>query len=238
MSASFESCAASDVGLVRDKNEDAYLCRDDAGIWAVADGLGGHEAGELASLTVVGSLEHVPAGDLATMRGDVLHALQRANDDLLAMNAKLDFGLSPGSTVAVLLAHADEGMAIWAGDSRIYRLRADEAQRLTRDHSHVQELVDEGLMEPDDVENHPMAHAITRAIGIDPQLDLESAGFDLAPGDRFLLCSDGLSRLLSDVELFRIGRTASPREAVDTLLQQALDRGAPDNVTVVLVECQ
>ncbi|MDX1556631.1 MAG: protein phosphatase 2C domain-containing protein [Xanthomonadales bacterium] len=237
----FESCALSHIGHVREINEDAYICRDDAGIWAVADGLGGHEAGELASRAVVSALEHIIESEsLEAQISAVKDALKQVNRDLRGPDPGLASARTPGSTVAVLLvrSHQQTGdcAVAWAGDSRIYRLRDGRARLLTRDHSHVQLLLDEGLIEPQEADAHPMAHAITRAIGISGDIDIETAQSDSRPGDRFVLCSDGLSRLLSDDEIGSIGGCGTAKEATSALLAEALKRGAPDNVTVICVD--
>jgi serine/threonine protein phosphatase PrpC len=139
--------------------------------------------------------------------------------------------------VAVLLVRGPKAAVAWAGDSRIYRLRAGKAEQITHDHSHVQELLDQGLITPEQAEAHPLAHVITRAVGIDEALALQTARYDVQSKDRFLLCTDGLSRLLSIDEIERQLRLmGGPKETVRRLLQTALDLGAPDNVTIVLVE--
>lgn len=233
----FKSAAVTHIGKVRESNQDSYVRRDDAGLWAVADGMGGHAAGDLASAAVARALEGVP-GDpgldeaLASTRA----ALDVANTDLISM-ARGYTDRAPGSTVAILLIRGKEGVVAWAGDSRIYRLRDECAAQLTRDHSHVQELVDEGVISSAEAESHPMTHMITRAVGTDETLRLETTHIDVLPGDRYLLCSDGLSRVVSLGEIESRMQEPGPRAIVDALLQVALDAGAPDNVTVLAVEC-
>lgn len=233
-----KSSATTHTGMVRQLNEDSYLCRDDIGLWAVADGMGGHEAGDLASQTVTRLLDDVSGSqDLDTLLATTREALDRANAELVGMDDQFSPDRVPGSTVAVLLILGDQGAVAWAGDSRVYRLREGEAVQLTRDHSHVQELVDQQLISPEEAESHPMANVITRAVGIDEPLEVETARLDVMPGDRFLLCSDGLSRLLSLAEIQDLMDTSQRKESVQSLLHTALVRGAPDNVTVLAVEC-
>lgn len=233
------SCAASHIGLIRELNEDSFVRRDEAGLWAVADGLGGHAAGDLASRAVARRLEGVAErDDLTGMLAAAGEALHQANAELFELEARFGRGRAPGSTVAVLLIRGDEAAVTWAGDSRIYRLRGGQARQVTRDHSHVQELIDEQLIRPEEAESHPMAHAITRAVGIDRMLELESARLEVLPGDRFLLCTDGLSRLLSLAEIQDRMKMESQEESVQSLLDTALERGAPDNITVVSVDCR
>lgn len=233
------SSAASHVGLVREVNEDHYLCRDDVGLWAVADGMGGHQAGELASRAITRHLQQVPAcSHLAQLVDRARQALEGANSELTGMEGRFGLARVPGSTVAVLLVRGDEGAVAWVGDSRVYRLRNSSAEQLTRDHSHVQELIDEGVISADETETHPMAHVITRAVGIDPNLNIECAQLKVQPGDRFLLCSDGLSRLLPLAEIEQDLASDDLEQSVKTMLDKALERGAPDNVTIVVVNCQ
>ena len=234
----FTSSSASHVGMVRKLNEDSFISRDDLGLWAVADGMGGHQAGDLASQKVVGALAQVPA---ANSIGDLLRAtraaIHQANSELVGMAGQFGSSKVPGSTVAALVIRDGAAAAVWAGDSRIYRLRKGEIQQITRDHSHVQELLDQHLISPEEAEHHPMANVITRAVGIEEPLDLDVLHLEVDDGDRFLICSDGLSRLVSPEELQDLLQTRDLQEAVNTLLHTALLRGAPDNVTILSVEC-
>lgn len=233
----FRSITATHPGMVRKLNEDSLVSRDDAGLWAVADGMGGHQAGDLASQTVKRALEQVPvAPSLSALLQATRKAISEANAELLSLDAQYDPSRVPGSTVAILLIHKDEAAVAWAGDSRIYRLRDGETQQVTRDHSHVQELVDQHLINPEEAESHPMANVITRAVGIEEPVELDVLHFRVAPGDRFLLCSDGLSRLLTLEEIHDQLRSGDQHEAVRSLLHTALVRGAPDNVTIISVE--
>jgi serine/threonine-protein phosphatase Stp1 len=233
-----KSYSVTHTGMVRRLNEDSFISRDDTGLWAVADGMGGHQAGDLASQTVARWLQSVNDGaDIEELLTQTFHALNEANDELLALDDQYHNDLVPGSTVAVLLINGTRGAVTWAGDSRIYRYRDGLTEQITHDHSHVQELVDQALIEPEHAESHPMANVITRAIGIDQQLDLESRQFEVLPGDRYLVCSDGLSRLLSLEEIRDLMHTNDPEESVQSMLHTALVRGAPDNVTLVRVDC-
>jgi len=234
---SFRSAAATHTGMVRKVNEDSYISRDDIGLWSVADGMGGHQAGDVASQMVTNCLDSVPfspnIGELLQATRTALHS---ANSKLIGMVGQFESGRVPGSTVVVLLIHGNEAAVVWAGDSRIYRLRHGQAEQITRDHSHVQELVDQHLISPEEAESHPMANVITRAVGIEEPLELDVLHLDFMEGDQFLLCSDGLSRLLSMVEIQNLMQTISLEESVKTMVHTALVRGAPDNVTVVSVQ--
>lgn len=232
------SSSATHVGMVRKLNEDSYVSRDDVGLWSVADGMGGHQAGDLASKTVVEALATVPAcSDIHELLNATRTALNEANTKLISMDGQFAGGRVPGSTVVVLLITGGEAAVVWAGDSRIYRLRNGVAEQITRDHSHVQELVDQHLIRPEEAESHPMANVITRAIGIDEPLETEALLVDVMEGDRFLLCSDGLTRLLSLEEIQNLMHSQEMDEATHTMIHTALIRGAPDNVTVVEVQC-
>ena len=232
------SSSATHVGMVRKLNEDSFICRDDVGLWGIADGMGGHQAGDLASQNVTRALENVTqCRDI----GELLHATRQAifnaNSYLNSLASSFDRTRLPGSTVAVLLIKANEASVVWAGDSRIYRLRNGQAEQITRDHSHVQELVDQQLIQAEDAETHPMTNVITRAVGIEEQLELDVLNFDVMDGDRFLLCSDGLSRLIAIEEIQNLLQTQELEESVQSLLHTTLVRGAPDNVTIISVQC-
>lgn len=224
--------------MVRELNEDSLSCRDDLGLWAVADGMGGHQAGDEASRKIAEELEKIGARDnLADLLSATRAALNGANAQLMEMAGQFDPSRVPGSTVAILLINQDEAAAVWVGDSRIYRFRDGKAEQITRDHSHVQELVDQQLISQDEAESHPMANVITRAVGIEDPLEIDILNFRVETGDRFLICTDGLSRLLSMDEISKLMRTEELDECVQSLLHTALVRGAPDNVTLITVEC-
>lgn len=224
--------------MVRKLNEDSYLSHDDLGLWAVADGMGGHQAGDLASKNVTSALENISHNQDI---GELLHAtrlaINTANEYLISLANQFDSSRLPGSTVAVLLISGNEAAVVWAGDSRVYRHRNGHTEQLTRDHSHVQELVDQHLIKPEEAESHPMANVITRAVGIEEPVNLDVLHFDVMDGDRFLLCSDGLSRLVSKEEIQDLLQTQELEESVQSLLHTALVRGAPDNVTIISVQC-
>lgn len=233
------SAAHSHVGKVRQINEDACLERPhlgSGGLWAVADGMGGHAAGDVASRMVVEALRRVAAADSEEAFIDgVRRALERANSELQEQAIRQYQRRVIGSTVAVLLTYGENAICLWAGDSRIYRLRNHHLQQLTRDHSHVQELVDRGLLSQAEARSHPLANVITRAVGSQAELELDCERFPLAAGDVYLLCSDGLSKLVEDDEIARLLGASNSRNAVQSLIQAALERGADDNVTTVVV---
>lgn len=231
----FLSVGRTHAGAVRALNEDGFLDRADIGLWAVADGMGGHDCGDVASRLVVESLEGVNSFSSAyAFRDAVARALHDANEALLARALERGGGVI-GSTVACLLAYQGHYACLWAGDSRVYLYRAGRLRQLTRDHSVVQEMVDAGVMRAEEARRHPKANVITRAVGARAALELEAAFGPIQPGDRFLLCSDGLPAVVTEREIAQ-GLVRAPLEAAaDDLLARALSRKAPDNVTLILI---
>lgn len=231
------SYPATHPGARRSYNEDTFVDRSDLGLWAVADGAGGHEAGEVASGMIRDALVAIPrnlgAGQLLaearTRLLSVHHALldaaeQRGPNVLMA------------STVVVLMVRDAFFAVLWAGDSRVYLLRAGELSQLTRDHSLVQEMVDNGEIAADQAESHPHANVITRAVGAGAQdLALEKVTGSVMPGDRFLLCSDGLCKTLSAAEITGLLSAPDGVSPSEMLINAALARQVSDNVTAVVV---
>jgi serine/threonine protein phosphatase PrpC len=229
--------ARSHVGAVRQRNEDRWLARAHVGLWAVADGMGGHAAGETASSLVVEALGRVGSCDsghgLLTAVRDQIGA---ANAELRARAANMAHGAVIGATVVALLVFEDHCAVVWAGDSRAYRLRHGRLEAMTRDHRLVQELLDTGQISAQEAARHPMANVITRAVGVSESLDLETRYEPLEAGDRFVLASDGLTDVVSDDEIAGLLAGAALDTAADDLLALSLARGAGDNVTFILIE--
>lgn len=232
----FLSVGRTHVGCVRSLNEDAVLNRADIGLWAVADGMGGHEGGEVASTAVVDALSKVSNFTTAyAFRDAATQALSEVNAKLVELSASRG---TMGSTVVTLLAHDGHYACLWAGDSRAYLYRAGALKRLTRDHSVVQEMVDAGAITEERARAHPRANVITRAVGAREQLVVDSVFGPIQAGDRFLLCSDGLTGVVTDREIAEHMIRAPLEAAAERLLDQALARGAPDNVSLVLVSAE
>jgi serine/threonine-protein phosphatase Stp1 len=232
----FECAVRTHVGCRRRMNEDAVLSRPELGVWAVADGMGGHDAGEVASALVVKGLAGLDRGlALHERAAAASRTLQAINSELIRMAAEGPRPRTIGSTVVAVLADERAFVCLWVGDSRVYRVRGGALERLTHDHSLVQELIDLGEIEPADAERHPNANVITRAVGVDALLNLDQVEGSIMAGDVFLLASDGLTRLVSDAEL--LAELGSDRldDAADWFLETCLDRGAPDNVSLVIV---
>lgn len=233
----FKSSAVTHVGMVRKMNEDSFAERSDIGVWAVADGMGGHEAGEVASGTVTDFIKDLPVNDdFDEMLEAVQQSILSANRKLVDHAATYNSQRVPGSTVVALIIRGERGAVVWAGDSRIYRLRDHSVSQITRDHSHVQDLVEQGVIDESEAESHPMANVITRAVGISEPLELETRLINVRPTDQFLLCSDGLSRLASNEEIESMMSNKDSEEVTQSLLHTALVRGAPDNVTLICVK--
>jgi serine/threonine protein phosphatase Stp1 len=233
----FECVSQTHVGLRRKVNEDSMLVRTDRGLWAVADGMGGHDAGDVASAKVTEALLRLPIFyDLDELVEGAIVALKRVNHDLIALAASDDVQRTIGSTVVGLAVANGQFRCFWAGDSRAYRIRDDRIMQLTRDHSLVQDLVDAGMLDQQEAENHPNASVITRAVGVVEELKVDVVSGDARPGDQFLLASDGLTRLVDDNELAAELSSMRPAEAAEKLIETVLSRGAPDNVTIVIAK--
>lgn len=234
----WSSAGRSHVGMVRAINEDACLAMPELGLWAVADGMGGHEAGDVASQMIVEALQQTPLPlTWPDFLDSVREALYDVNRRLREESAQRYQHRTIGSTVVVLLAYESQCACLWVGDSRIYRLRNGHLEQLTRDHSHVQELVDQGLIAPEEAHRHPLANVITRAVGSADDLQIDEVIHPLQAGDLFLLCSDGLNKTVTDEEIVRLLQHSNhnTQEAVKAFIHLALMRDASDNVTTVVV---
>lgn len=238
LSGRFRSTAATHVGAVRQHNEDRFLNRPDLGLWAVADGAGGHQAGDVAAAIIVELLGSIPA-DLAGQRmlAEVRERLHRAHRLLGQEAARRGAGALVASTVVVLLARNGHFACLWAGDSRAYLLRGGQFAQLTRDHSLVQQMVDAGSITEEEAASHPHANVITRAVGADAEvLELDKVTGTLLPRDRFLLCSDGLSKTLGDAGIATVLHKPPEITIAERLIGAALELRVNDNVTAITVE--
>jgi serine/threonine protein phosphatase PrpC len=228
--------ATTHVGRVRKINEDSILALPDQRIWVVADGMGGHEAGDFASQTIVDTIAMIPP-DLPP--GELMRALRQtilAAHRRIHTAAETRFRTTVGATVVALILSDTHFVAFWAGDSRIYLLRDGQIQMLTTDHSVVGEFVAAGEMTWDEAEHHPHSNAITRAVGVGEELELDKVRGEVLPGDRFLLCSDGLTKYANFATLERM-LDGTPIETVaERLLEYALERGGGDNISIIVVD--
>ncbi len=218
-------------------NEDALMVRSADGLWVVADGMGGHDAGEVASKMISSAMEKL---DTNRSIPDLVDAVE---DRLLEVHREIRNysrthcdGRTMGSTVVTLITRDDLGVCIWAGDSRLYRYRDDRLTQLSTDHSQVNEMVARGLLTPEEAENHPASNVITRAVGATDTLYLDTDVCELRKGDIYLLCSDGLYGALSQDEILSRLRRSTIHDYANDLIEDSLHNGARDNVTVVALQ--
>lgn len=231
------SSSATDVGTVRTVNEDAILERPEIGLWAVSDGMGGHDAGNVASRMIVEALGNLqkPKGlnDYVT---SVEHSIFDANQRLLEYSEIVLDGRVVGSTFVGLIIYGQVGVCLWMGDSRLYRYRGQELTQLSRDHSQVSELLQAGAITEEEAINHPESNVITRAVGTseEPYLDMEV--FKVQIGDTFLLCSDGLYNAVNNETIVGHLNRDDIAAIANGLIDSALDNAASDNVSVVVIK--
>jgi serine/threonine protein phosphatase Stp1 len=233
----FECVSRTHVGLRRTVNEDSLAVRTERGLWAVADGMGGHDAGDVASAKVADALLGLPVVyGLDDLVDRAVEALKRVNRELIELAAAGGGQQTIGSTVVGLAIADGEYRCFWAGDSRAYRIRDAQIVQLSRDHSLVQGLVDAGMLAPEEAEAHPNANVVTRAVGAAEELKVDIVGGDARPGDQFILASDGLTRLVGEAELLSVLGSSAAAEAADQLIETVLSRGAPDNVSIIIAK--
>lgn len=229
----FDSVARTHIGCRRKNNEDAMLVRPDIGLWAVADGMGGHDAGDVASALVVERLGQGGEGSNPAARVRV--AIEDANRQLWTMANAADPPRKMGTTIVAIAANGNRFFCLWAGDSRAYLARGSALKQLTRDHSLVQHLVDSGDLDAGAAAQHPNANIITRAVGAAPGLLLDEVGGEIVAGDTFLLASDGFTRLIGEEEIARALASQDLETTADRFVETCLARKAPDNLTFIIV---
>ncbi len=236
VSVKWRSQARSIVGNVRKINEDAYLERPEIGLWAVADGMGGHKDGQAASQAVVDALNAIPeGGSLEELTKNVYGCLQNVNVSLLEMGQASGQGVIVGSTVVAMVADGDRCVALWVGDSRLYRYRDRSLQQLTRDHSLISELSREGLSSNEELAEGGLSSVITRALGAERDLIIDKMAWEARENDIFLLCSDGLVREVKHADIADILGRTDIEQSSQALVDAAVAGGARDNVTVIVV---
>ncbi|MGR3583681.1 MAG: PP2C family protein-serine/threonine phosphatase, partial [Pseudooceanicola nanhaiensis] len=212
------------------------LTLPDHRIWAVADGMGGHAGGDFASQTVVDSIAMIQP-DLPP--GEMIRALREAIDRAHAAilrEAEARGGATIGATIVTFVIADGHFAAFWAGDSRLYRLQSGSIELLTTDHSVVAGLVLAGQLSWDEAERHPQSNAVTRAVGVGEALELDKVRGELFPGDRFLLCSDGLTKYATFATLERVLGTEPIETVADALQQIALEGGGADNISIIVID--
>ncbi|HEY8217715.1 MAG TPA: Stp1/IreP family PP2C-type Ser/Thr phosphatase [Acidimicrobiia bacterium] len=235
MTLRFRAAAATDVGKVRDHNEDGYLVDDTLGLVAVADGMGGHNAGEVASAAALEALR-VAFGAGATIAeavsaaNEIVYEQSVADRSLRGMGTTLTAG-ALGIDGKLLLGHV--------GDSRAYLVRDGSLERITTDHSLVEELIQSGALTEEEAERDPRRSQITRALGLEPGVDIDMESVDLRAGDRLLLCSDGLTTMVSEDEIASfMSDERDPHTAARKMVEAANEAGGADNITVVVIDIE
>jgi serine/threonine protein phosphatase PrpC len=226
---------ATHPGCVRTHNEDCCLALSHLGLWVVADGMGGHTMGAAASHAITDALRSLAATDLPDLSDAVRGLLAGVNDDLRFEAAMLGSDHVVGSTVVILLASAEAFSCLWAGDSRLYRLRDGVLQRMTQDHTPLRAMVEAGVLSPERAQGHATDCLVTRAVGTDPVLTLDEVSGHRHPDDVFLLCSDGLTKVVAEERIAEILADGDVTTAPQRLVDAALAAGAPDNVTALVV---
>lgn len=235
MAFNYQSSSKTHVGYVRSLNEDAFLDKTDHALWVVADGMGGHEAGDVASKLIVESLDNIAQSELQKNLSEAIkESIYTANNHLL------DLGQSHnrinGSTVVAMYLHDSICHYVWAGDSRLYLLRNKELTQLTKDHSQAEIYVELGMLTRDEASQHISSNLLTRAIGTDEDLELDSGTCELQASDRFLLSSDGLDKHAKHTEIEEMLIKHDLENATEELIKLALENGGTDNVTVSIVD--
>jgi len=234
----FQTACVTNVGLAREHNEDNILVRPDIGLWAVADGMGGYGGGDVASGAVVAALKTVsPSASAAGLLAEFEAKIAGVNTDLRAMARARNGGIL-GTTLAALMVHGTHFACVWCGDSRVYLRRNGKLAQISRDHSEVQELIDRGVLRKEEAKTWPRRNVVTRALGATDEPELEIVDGPAYAGDRFLLCSDGLTVHVAEDEIAALLESPDPERAVDDLLRLTLKRGASDNVSIIVVDCE
>ena len=242
------SCGITDVGVKRTNNEDNYLINDELNLFVVCDGMGGHAGGEFASAIAVNTVEEVLSdletspeieaareeGSVEVMRERLRYAIRLAGKRIFEKaNAEPEYR-GMGTTCLVLLVDGSNAFVAHVGDSRGYIVREGRIEQLTEDHSRVHERIRAGLLTPEQARHHKLKNIITRSLGYTEDVEIDIQVRALRRGDRFLLCSDGLSNLVEPAELGEAVRSMNPQEAARHLVQLACARGGDDNITAVI----
>jgi len=224
------------TGAVRTRNEDALLAMPKVGLWAVADGMGGHEAGDYASQCIVGHLYEAGSHFQGpALLEEIPRALDMANREIYQYSQQQANGQIVGSTITVLLMENESFHCFWSGDSRCYLARERQFRALTRDHTEAEELIRQGVMTPEQAENSPESNTLTDAIGIDETPHIDYITDYIYEDDRFLLCTDGLNKVFSDIMLSHMIEHSDIDKVNQQFLVEALNAGAPDNLSSIIV---
>lgn len=232
----WNSCAQTDVGAVRKVNEDSIIAKPDIGLWAVADGMGGHQVGDVASNKIVTALDAVlPHANLSDYVNAVEDCLLDVNERMLEYAQVMFDEGTIGSTLVALIIKGRVGVCLWVGDSRLYRFRNQQLVQLSKDHSQMEEMIDMGLITRENAETHPQRNVITRAVGVESPLYVDITVFTTQVGDSYLLCSDGLYNAVNQNDILQALAVRDIEQSATELMTKALANGATDNVSVIVV---
>lgn len=236
--ARIRGAGVTDIGRKRARNEDSFLMRPDVGVWAVADGMGGHGGGDVASAMAIDALARVAVEGDAAARLAALETAAAASNHEMRAYARSNGRDIVGTTLVALLVCGGHFACLWCGDSRAYILRDGALRQLTRDHSETQALVDRGVLDAEEAKVWPRRSVLTRALGAGEDSTLDFVSERLGAGDMLLLCSDGLTAHCADADIAAALAGADPQAACDALIALTLGRGASDNVTVIALRCE
>ncbi|MEI7560857.1 MAG: protein phosphatase 2C domain-containing protein [Actinomycetes bacterium] len=233
----FNAIAQSDLGLVRDGNEDSALISNN--LIAVADGMGGHAGGEVASAIAINTLQQLlpvindPAIDLDSRADLFLNISYEIDAEILRVSKEKPELSGMGTTLTALSISGNQVDLLHIGDSRCYRWRDNKLEKLSYDHTVMQELLDQGRLTPEEVFDHPQRSLLTQALMGDSGIDPVLMSYEVKVGDKFLLCSDGLTNVLSELEIAKIIKSTDADELLEQLIEETKAKGAPDNITII-----
>lgn len=243
------SVGKTDIGLVRKVNEDSFLCEqlmgiDNTYLYIVADGMGGHNAGEVASSMAVQEVaSYIKKNIKVLMTGDkeiqnlIRNAILYANNKVYKTSIKKSNCLGMGTTLSMVLTKGSRAYIGHVGDSRIYLIRENEISRLTEDHSLVAELIKQGTIKPEEANNHPQKNVITRALGTEYSIESDISRWDMKYGDLILICTDGLSNVVYEKDMVCVLEgTSDLNEACELLIEKAKEKGGFDNITAIVIQ--
>ena len=233
----WSSACETHPGKVRTVNEDACLDLPELGLWAVADGMGGHEGGEIASRLIIDQLKNInEPSEIHSFVAEIKQRLLDANQQLRQMASQRFHNRTIGSTIVAMAAFGNQCAFIWVGDSRIYRLRDSSLERITKDHSMVEDYIAQGLIQAEDAESSGIANVLTRAVGAEDDLLIDHKIDRLEANDAYLLCSDGLYREVNEQQISECMSLSNSGESAKQMLSIALKNQAKDNISVGVVQ--
>lgn len=228
----------SDVGLVRKKNEDAFWIDENQGFFLVCDGMGGHRGGEVASRMAVQTISQSMQGfSSSDAQQRLIQAIETANQAILKAGLENEHLFEMGTTVTAALVDGSRLLVANVGDSGVFLIRSDSIRKITRDHTLAEEMLSHGILKPDEMRKNSYNHILTRALGINEQVEIDIFDEDILPGDILLMCSDGLTDMLIPEEILEIiqAHSSDLETAASHLISKALQKGGFDNVTLVLL---